>query len=67
MFRSKKGLDGNDILSSLIKHTDGPKVIGKPGPTMKEIRAIMKDVESELDLEIECEEYNLARGKAIKN
>ena len=54
----KKGLDGADILKDLMKPTDKPRVIGKPGPTAAQLRELLERLDAERRVEEECSVLN---------
>lgn len=67
MFGSGKKLDGDCILRDLMKITDEPRVIGKPGPTAKTMREMLEKANAIADIEKECLDRNLALGKVLDN
>lgn len=67
MFSPSKKLEKDDILANLMQVTDGPRVIGKPGPIAKTHRELLAEANAAADIEKECRERNLALGKALKN
>lgn len=69
MFKSGKklGKPGECLLASLMKVTDGPRVIGKPGPTAKDLREMIQEIEAKQEIEKECQELNLNVAKTLDN
>jgi len=66
MFRSGKKLDREDIYNDLMKDTDGPRIIGKPGPTAKTLRELLERIKAAGEVEAECLDRNLAVAKTLK-
>ena len=68
MFRSRKKLDREDIVKDLLtKVTDGPRIIGTPGPTANTLRELLARIKAAEEVEAECLDLNLAVAKTLKN
>lgn len=69
MFRTGKklGKPGDDILESLMKVTDEPRVIGKPDPYAKDFREMLEEIDAKAKIKKECLDLNLNVAKTLDN